>query len=84
VQLLEEAYELARQSGDRANLTLTASSLAQLFVEEAADVSSAQKWLALLADALGDKWDDLEHQQLQKLTAQIESLKQRGKPGSLA
>lgn len=84
VRLLEQAYEYAKQSTDRENLTLTASSLAQIYVEEAVNVSAAQKWLALLADALGNKWDDLEHQEFQKLTAQVESLKQRGKPNSLA
>lgn len=84
VKLLEQSYELAKQSDDRENLTLTASSLAQLYVEEAVDVSAAQKWLALLADALESKWDDLEYQEFQKLTTQVESLNRRGKPDFLA
>lgn len=84
VNLLQEAYELAKQLNDRENLTFTASSLAQLFAEETTDVSSAQKWLALLADALGDKWDDAEHQEFQRLTALVESRKEREAPDSLA
>lgn len=82
VRLLQEAYELARISNDRENLTLTAAALAQLFVEEVGDVSSGEKWLASLADALGNKWDDMEHQEFKKLSTQVQSLKQRGKPGS--
>jgi hypothetical protein len=84
LHLLQEAYELARQSNDKKNLTLTASSLAQLFAEEVADVSSADKWLAALADALGEKWDDLEYQEFQKLSAQVERLKQRRTRGPIA
>ena len=84
VQLLKQAYALAKQSNDKVNMTLTASSLAQLFVEETLDVSSAQAWLALLSNALGDNWDDLEHQEFLKLQGELESLKRRAKPSSLA
>jgi hypothetical protein len=82
LKLLQEAYDLARQSNDKENLTLTASSLARLFVDEVGDATSAEKWLASLADALGDKWDDLEHQEFQTLSGQVERLKQKRKPGS--
>jgi hypothetical protein len=84
VQLLKQAYALAKQSDDKVNMTLTASSLAQLFVEEALDVPSAESWLALLSDALGDSWDDLEHQELLRLQRELENLKRRAKPNSLA
>ena len=84
VQLLEHAYELAKQLNDRSNMALTASSLAQLFVEETVDVPSAGRWLASLAESLGEKWDDLEHKEFQRLTAELENLKQRRKPDSLA
>jgi len=84
VSLLEQAHEMARQSEDRANLTFTASSLAQLYIEESVDIPAAQKWLALLADALGNKWDDLEYQEFRELTDQVEKLKQQTKPDTLA
>src|SRR6266853_5733168 len=77
VELLKQAYALAKQSDDKVNMTLTASSLAQLFVEEALDIPSAESWLALLSDALGDTWDDLEHQEFLKLQRKFENLKQR-------
>jgi hypothetical protein len=83
VELLKQAYALAKQSDDKVNMTLTASSLAQLFVEEALDVPSAESWLALLSDALGDSWDDLEHQELLRLQRELENLKRRAKPSSL-
>ena len=84
VSLLEQAHEIARHSGDRENLTFTSSSLARLYVEESVDIPAAQKWLALLADALGNKWDDLEYQEFQDLTVQIENLKRQEKPDTLA
>jgi hypothetical protein len=74
---LKQAYALAKQSDDKVNMTLTASSLAQLFVEEAFDAPAAETWLALLSDALGDNWDDLEHQEFLKLQGKFENLKQR-------
>ena len=41
VQLLKQAYALAKQSNDKVNMTLTASSLAQLFVEETLDLKTS-------------------------------------------
>lgn len=78
VRLLEEAYELSKDSNDKGNLMLIASSLSQLFVEKLEDASSGEKWLVLFADALGEKWDDFEYLELQELAAKVEKLKLRG------
>ena len=79
IRLLEEAYDLAKRLGDRPNLTFIASSLADTLTEEAPNISSAEKWLSSLADALGDHWDDSEHQQFQRSTAALERLRQNSR-----
>lgn len=78
--LLEQAWQIASELADKANLVLISSSLAELYIEELGNLSMGKKWLASLADALGDKWDDLEHQEFQKLSVQLEGLKRKKKP----
>lgn len=75
IRLLQKAYDLAKAADDRANVTLIASSLVELFAEEAKDPLLAQQWLGPLADAIGEKWNDVEHKEYKSLVAQVERLK---------
>lgn len=72
VTLLEEAYELARAMNDSLNRTLSASSLAQLFIEEIEDHKSGRRWVDELGDCLALHWDDGEHREYLRLIAKLD------------
>jgi hypothetical protein len=58
--LLERAYSLSRDRGDRLNSLYAASSLAALYIERLRDRTSARRWIAALREALkyaGDETD---------------------------
>jgi hypothetical protein len=72
VTLLDEAYELATAMNDSLNCTLIASSLAQLFIEEMQDKKSGRIWVNELGECLALHWDDGEHREYLRLTAELE------------
>ena len=79
VLLLDEAYSIAKLRTDTANMRLIAASLAQHFIEEAGDARQGQLWLACFADAIGNKWDDVEYADFRALSQRLEQLGKKGR-----
>lgn len=73
VSLLTEAYNLAREVGDDKNVTLVASSLAQLYLEELNDLIRGKAWIANLENALIVWSDDAEYKTLATLKTLVKS-----------
>lgn len=65
--LLMDAFDAARRRGDKVNMTLIASSLAEFFADEAKDIEQAQKWAHQLEKALVGHFDKTEAQVLKSL-----------------
>ena len=78
VQLFEEAYQRAKTMEDKVNMTYVASSLAQVFIDDIEDLTLGEKWLAHLADSLGDSWDDYEHKEYKELSGKLQQLRRSG------
>ena len=67
IRLLERAWRIACEMGDKRNCTLIASSLAGTFIEEAGDRHKGADWLSKLEAALAECWVDEEHEEFRRL-----------------
>jgi hypothetical protein len=65
--LLLDAFDAARRRGDKKNITLIASSLAEFFADEVQDTEQARKWAHHLEKALVEHFDQTEAQVLKSL-----------------
>lgn len=71
IKLLKEAYRLAESRKDAANMTYIASSIAQRFVDDLADMKEGQLWTDRLRACLKVFPDDDELEVLRDLEARL-------------
>jgi len=72
-RLLKQAYHEAQNIQDLANLTFISSSLAELYVEEKRQASEAERWLIAFESALINHWDEMEYNELKRLSSVFNS-----------
>jgi hypothetical protein len=82
-KMLGEAFRLAKSVNDRRNITLIASSLAEMFLEERRDIAQGEIWVAELGASIGDLWDDDDHELFRRLQEKLDRLKGRGSCGAV-
>ncbi len=71
ISLLVKAYDIAQRHGDKLNMTLLCSSLADLYIAEIGDRLEGRKWLSRLEAALDECWDSSEHRNLVNLRERL-------------
>jgi hypothetical protein len=75
LQLLKRAYALAEKLQDYRNQVLIASSIAEIYIEELADVKNATVWLDLLETNINNSQDWEEVKDLNELKRKLAALK---------
>lgn len=72
--LLERAYELAVERDDRLNRLEIADSLAQVWIDDLADVDAGTRWLAVFAEELRGQGDQFLIETFQRLERRVDAL----------
>jgi len=67
ISLYLQAWNIAKERSDNANLVLISSSLAELYIEDFYDFDEGKKWLTEFEVALGNCWNDDDYADLQRL-----------------
>jgi hypothetical protein len=75
LRLLKRAYELAEVRQDKSNLLLTASSLAEIYIAELADLENGRTWLETLEKSFGDSPSKADLAEFSNLKKKFEELK---------
>ena len=75
LRLLKKAYELAERRQDRSNQGLIASSIAQIYIEELANLENSGVWLDALEKSLDGSSSQGDVEEFNKLKKKVERLK---------
>jgi hypothetical protein len=74
LELLERAHKIAMGQGDTVNQTLTASSVAQVYIEELKDARKGRSWLEILRVSLEQSPDRSEKEEFERLSKVLDGL----------